>query len=120
MMATFWDSSDLVDGSVPVEPERGWDLPAGPRNGRAAALRVPCSDGPASMLLEPSETSVDTLMETEPSLEPLKFMEAGADWTAEARAAVHELDRPIEPWVGALFADHPPRREVSDGRPRRR
>jgi hypothetical protein len=91
------DPSDLVDGSVALEPERSWDLCPGPRNGHAAALRVPCSEGPASMRLEPSGTSVDTLMAAEPRVDPMRFMELGAGWTPRSRVAVHVLDRPIHP-----------------------
>jgi hypothetical protein len=97
MQTTPTEPSDVSDGTVPLEPERAWDLPAGPRNGHAAALRVPCSEGPASMLLEPEETSLDDLIAAEPALEPMRFMEVGVTWTPEALAVVHALDRPIHP-----------------------
>ncbi len=97
MVPPITDPSDLSDGTVPLEPGRAWDLPAGPRNGHAAALCVPCSDGPASLRLAPSEASVDTLMASEPRVDPMRFMELGAGWTPRVTAAVHALDRSIHP-----------------------
>jgi hypothetical protein len=97
-MATLdTDPSEMSGGTVALEPGRAGDLSAGPRSGHAAALCVPCSDGPASMRPVPSEVSVDTLMAEEPRVDPMRFMEFGAGWTTAVRVAVHRLDRPIHP-----------------------
>lgn len=85
--------------SAPLCPDREYDLPAGERSGGGAALRVPVvksSSGP--MVLDRTSTSETELIEREPSLEPLRVMEAGADWTPEAERRIHELDRPVDPW----------------------
>lgn len=89
--------SDVSDGTVPLEPDRAWDLPAGPRTGHAAALNVPCSTGPASYVLDVATTSCDALIAAEPWVDPFRAMEYGTAWTPDVVRRVHELDRPIEP-----------------------
>jgi hypothetical protein len=84
-----------VEGSVPLSPNRTWDLPAGPRLGRASALRVPCSDGPATYDLAPVEIPPDDLVREEPACDPDRMSELGTDWTAAVREAAHALDRPV-------------------------
>ncbi len=75
-----FDVSDEVDGSVSLEPDRAYDLPAGEHNGRAASLRVPCSSGPATLLLEDIRESHEDLMDAESPIEPGRQMESGTDW----------------------------------------
>lgn len=82
--------------SAPLCPDREYDLPAGEHVGGAAALRVPIERSSSEpMVLDRPSVSQTELIEQEPSLEPMRAMEAGADWTPEARRRIHELDRPL-------------------------
>ncbi len=50
----------------PLQCDHEYDLPTGPHVGPAAALRVPCSQGPASSVFDRGETPDTTLIEREP------------------------------------------------------
>jgi hypothetical protein len=89
------DAGRALEDSVPLSPNRTWDLPAGPRLGRASALRVPCSEGPASYELTPVETPPDALVREEPSWDPARMSELGTDWSATVCEAAHALERPV-------------------------
>ncbi len=97
------DPSDLHDGSVALEPERAYDLPAAPHMGHGASLRVPVSEGPSSFVLDQPELMPHRLMAEEPPCEPARQMELGTDWTDRVTEAAHHCDRPIhppaEPWI---------------------
>lgn len=81
--------------AVPLVPDREYELPSSPHMGRGAALRVPISMGPSTRRMDRDTFDETSLLESEPSLSPTQFMEAGAGWTPEARRRVHQLDRPI-------------------------
>lgn len=83
--------------AAPLCPDREYDLPASPHTGRAAALRVPVSQASGEPTFDRTNVDENTLMESEPSLEPLRFMEAGFEWTRRTERRVHELDRPVHP-----------------------
>lgn len=84
--------------SAPLCPDREYDLPASEHVGGAAALRVPIErSSNEPLMLDRTSVSDTDLIAQEPSLEPMRAMEAGADWTPEAKRRVHELDRPIRP-----------------------
>jgi hypothetical protein len=93
------DVSDLEDGTVPLEPDRTWDLPAGPRTGHAASLNVPCSQGPAGFDFDAPVVSNDDLIAAEPAVSPDKQMELGTAWTPGVARAATTLDRPIRRFV---------------------
>ena len=82
---------------APLVPDREYDMPSGRHVGRGAALRVPVSEGPASLELDRTDVDETTLIESEPTLEPPRQMEVGTEWTDEAERRVHELDRPVHP-----------------------
>lgn len=82
--------------AAPLAYEHEYDLPSGPLLGHGAALRVPVSEGPASFELGPVTESDTALMEAEPRVEPLRFMEFGTEPEDPAvQRQVHELDVPI-------------------------
>ena len=85
-----------ADPAEPLMTDREYDLPAGPHVGHAAALCVPCSEGPASMVLARDDVSPLDLMASEP-LDPSRLMEAGTEFDVETVRKLSALDRPIEP-----------------------
>jgi hypothetical protein len=84
------------DSALPLEPDRQYDLPGGPHLGRAAALNVPCSEGPATFLLERPEVSNTGLIEAEPRIEPARLMEAGTEYDRETIERLRPLYTPID------------------------
>lgn len=85
-----------TDATVPLEPDRGYDKPAGPHTGRGCALRVPVSSGPSHYELDRGERSYDALCAEEPDTDPLAVLALGSD-TPELASWYRRLDRPIAP-----------------------
>lgn len=85
------DDAEWKNEATPLEPGREWDKPAGEHVGHGAALRVPVSEGPATMVLDRGDTPDTSLMREEPRSDPLRAMEEGP----VEHPRLSDLDRPI-------------------------
>lgn len=83
------------EATVPLQPGREYDQPAGPHTSGAAALRVPCSEADRSIDFDRGDESNTALIEAEPRLQPDKLMEAGDEEDPETYVRLRELDRPL-------------------------
>jgi hypothetical protein len=81
--------------ATPLEPDHEYDLPGGPHLGHAAALNVPCSDGPATFDALDRESDEQELIAREPAVEPGRQMEAGTDFDEETERRLQPLFTPI-------------------------
>jgi hypothetical protein len=70
------DEEETFLPTVPVSPDHAYDLPPDQHVGHAAALHVPCSQGPADYELRRPAVSDRALIEEEPRVEPGRLMEA--------------------------------------------
>lgn len=58
-----------------MQAGRDYDMPGSPHAGRSAALRVPCSQGPASKVFDRGLVPDTELIEREPRVFPHRLME---------------------------------------------
>lgn len=68
-------SSKKVRLASPMQADREYDMPGSPHAGRSAALRVPCSQGPASKVFDRGAVPDTELIRQEPQVFPHRLME---------------------------------------------
>jgi len=81
--------------AVPVIEDHEYDFPPTLHEGHAAALRVPCSEGPATYVFDRGLTSERALIEAESPIEPARQMEAGTEYDEETVRRLAPLFTPI-------------------------
>ena len=85
--------------TVPLMYGHEYDLPGDAHLGHAAALHVPCSEGPAEFVLDRTEVSDRALIEAECPIEPGRQMEAGTVSDLSALHLLAPLFTPLRPSV---------------------
>jgi hypothetical protein len=85
------EDAENVEGTAPLDYNRGHDKPAGAHVGPAAARQVPVSSGPSSRVLERGLEPESDVVGREGSFDPMRFMEAGTDWSDETRRRLRGL-----------------------------
>jgi hypothetical protein len=92
-----WDEDESILPTVPLIPDHEYDFPPDPHVGHAAALNVPCSEGPPDCILDRPLVSDRFLIEFGSPIEPGRQMEAGVDDDLETRARLAQLFLPVRP-----------------------
>ena len=84
--------------AVPLFPDHRYDLPGGPHLGHAAALNVPCSEGPSALGPLDRDDGVDCepVVDDLP-IEPGRQMEAGTTYDAATVRRLAGLFTPLHP-----------------------
>lgn len=90
-----WDEDESLLPTVPLIADHEYDLPPDPHVGHAAALNVPCSEGPAGYVLDQPLLSDRVLIEICSFIEAGRQMEGGVDDDLETRARLARLFAPL-------------------------
>lgn len=98
-------SSNKVLLASPMQPGREYDMPGSPHAGRSAALRVPCSQGPASKVFDRGTVPDTELIEREPRVFPHRLMETKKAPVSAKEVASTAVKAPAaaRSRIGALF-----------------